>query len=248
MRRIPAALAMALLLTACSSDTTAPDRDGAARLDEMAAFAWGATQVGDPGNRFMTRLAQLPPDLALSAAQAAQINALVADFVVATAADREALADVLAEARAAREAGRTQEEVRAILAAGAPVRARLQEAERGLHQSVMGVLTPAQRAWLTGRTPREPGPCSTITAEQRTEISGLFAAFEQDHAADLATVRSARERALAARESGASREQVAAILAEARAAMQRLMTARAALHDAVNAVLTPEQRAAGCFR
>jgi hypothetical protein len=109
------------------------------------------------------------------------------------------------------------------------------------------VLTPAQRAWLTGRTPREPGPCSTITEAQRNEISALRAAFEQANAADIALVASAHERARAAVQAGATREQIAAILAEARAALQRLATARAALHDAVGAALTPAQLAAGCL-
>ena len=247
MRTWVAVIGAALIAGACTNDTTGVPEDSAAQLEEMAGYAYGATRVGDPGNAFLERLAQLPAELALSAAQRSQIDALVAQHVAAAAADRAALAALMEQAAAARRAGQTREQVAAILAGGTAIRERLQQAERQLHDAVVAVLTPAQRAWLTGRTPREPGPCSTVTEAQRNEISALRAAFEQANAADIALVTSAHERARAAVQAGATREQVAAILAEARAAMQRLATARAALHDAVAAVLTPAQLAAGCL-
>lgn len=247
MRRLLTVLTLALVAGACG-DTTGPgDDEMAALLEEMAAYAYGSTRVGDPGNKFMERLAQLPPELALTAAQRAEIEALIAAHVAATATDRDALAAIMAAAKAAREAGKSRDEVQAILAGGAEIRTRLAQAERALHQAIIGVLTPAQRAALTGRTPREPGPCASVTEAQRNEISALRAAYEQTHAAEIAVIKSARERAIAARDAGATREQVAAILAEGREAMQRLAAARTTLREAIAAVLTPEQRAAGCF-
>ena len=249
MRIWMAVIGAALIAGACTNDTTGLD-DTAAQLDEMADYAYGATRVGDRGsNPFLERLAQLPAELALSADQRSQIDALVAQFVAASTADRAALAALLEQAAAARQAGQTREQVAAILAGGTAIRERLHQAERELHSAVTAVLTPAQRAWLTGRTstPREPGPCSTVTDAQRTEISALRAAFEQANAADIALVTSAHERARAAVSAGATREQIAAILTEARAALQRLATARAALQDAIQGVLTPAQLAAGCL-
>ena len=246
MRTWMAVIGAALMVGACSSDTTGPSND-TSQLADMADYAFGAMRVGDPGNRFMERLAGLPADLALTAAQRTQIDALNAQFLAATAADRAALAALAQQAAAARQAGQTREQVQAILAGGAAIRTRLQQAELALYNAILGVLTPAQLAWLSGRTPREPGPCSTVTEAQRNEISALRAAFEQANAADIAAVAAALDRARAAGQAGATREQIAAILAEARAAMQRLATARAALHAAVNAVLTPEQVAAGCL-
>lgn len=241
-------LTVALTAGACAGDAIAPDNDDSrATLDAMAELAYGATSVGDPGDRFMERLAKLPPELALSAAQAAQIDALIAAFLTATAADRAALAAIMEQAIAAREAGATREEVRAIFATGAELRTRLRDAERALRADVLAVLTPAQRAALTSRT-SDARPCSTLTEAQRNEISALRAAFEQTFATETALVRSARERALAAREAGAPRAEIRAIIAEARVAMQRLVAARVTLREAVAAVLTPEQHAAGCFR
>jgi hypothetical protein len=114
-------------------------------------------------------------------------------------------------------------------------------------RTIHSVLTPPQRAWLTGRTPPPPKPCA-LSEAQRTEISGLRAAFEQDNAADIAVVRSVHDRARAAHQSGATREEVAAILAEGRAAVQRLRAGREALGVAVQDVLTAQQREASCMR
>lgn len=250
MRRLAAVLMFALVAGACDTHPVGPmDDDIAASLEEMAALAYSVMQVGDAAAAagLMERLAQLPPELALSDAQSAQIAALIDEFAAATAADRDALAAIRAEAAAARAAGATDDEVRAILEPGRAIRQQLHEAERGLRHALMGVLTAAQRAWLTGREPPAPRPCA-LTEAQRTEISGLRAAYEQDNAANIALVRSVHDRARAAKEAGATRAEISAILAEGREAVQRLREARTALREAVQAVLTPEQREAGCLR
>jgi Spy/CpxP family protein refolding chaperone len=250
MRRMAAVLTLALV-TGCSGDVAGPSSDDTflAELAELASFGYGAVTVGDPGpgENILARLAALPPELALTADQLATINALVDAMIAATAADREALAAIRERAVAARADGATRDEVLAILAEGDEYRVRLHDAQRTLHRSVMEVLTREQRAALTGREPRQPGPC-TLTDAQRTEISGLRAAYEQEYADDVALVRDVRTRALAAIEAGATRAEVRAILAEAHDAVQRLREARTELRAAVQAVLTDEQRAAGCMR
>jgi hypothetical protein len=242
MRKLFSILAIAAL-TACAGDATGP---GDSRLD-MATLAYGGIQVGEAGSGddLMARLSNLPAAVALSAAQISQISSLIANFTSATNADRNALAAIQKEAADARAAGKTADEVRAILARGADIRARLQQSERTLRDAVFAVLTTEQRAALSNRPAPTPRPCA-MTDAQRTEISGLLAAFEQANAADIAAIRSAHERAAAARQSGASRDAVAAILAEARAAMARLETARASLQTAIKGVFTAEQIAAGC--
>jgi hypothetical protein len=242
MRKLLSILTLAAL-TACSGDATGPVDTN---LD-MAALAYGSMQVGEAGSGddLMARLSSLPATVALSAAQISQISSLIASFEASTAADRAALAAIQKQAADARQAGKTPAEVQAILASGATIRARLQGSERALRDAVFAVLTPAQRAALAGRPAPEPRPCA-MTEAQRTEISGLLASFEQANAADIALVRSAHERAAAARQSGATREAVSAILAEARAAMTRLEAARTSLNNAIKAVYTPAQIAAGC--
>jgi Spy/CpxP family protein refolding chaperone len=250
MRKLAAVLAVALAAGACETDATGPMADDmATSLQELASLAYGVTQVGDDatGPGIMERLAQLPPEIALSGAQFARISGIIDELVAATAADRAALAAIRAEAVAAREAGATPAEIRAILEPGRAIRQRLHELERTAFRAIMAELTPAQRRWLMNQPPPPPRPCA-LTDAQRTEISGLRAAFEQDNAADIALLRSVHERAVAAREAGAPRAEIAAILAEGREAAERLRAARQALHEAVRAVLTPEQLAAGCFR
>jgi hypothetical protein len=248
-RRLVAVLGAALLAGACAGDGAGPaDPAADVMFEELAALAYGALNVADAGSGpgIVERLGQLPPELALTGNQTAAIRGLVEAFLAATAGDRAALASVREQALAARQAGKSAAEVQAILAAGAPIRMRLLQAERALHQAVLAVLTPAQRAWLAGRTP--PPPQCALTDAQRVEISGLIAAFEQANAADIAFVRTVHERARAAHQAGASRQAIAAILEEAKPALARLQAARGPLKVAIQAVLTPAQREAGCFR
>jgi Spy/CpxP family protein refolding chaperone len=250
MRRLLAVLGVALVATACEVEPMSPaDADVAASLEEMASLAYGVMYVaeGGPGARLMERLSRLPSELALSSAQATMIRGLIASFVEATEADRAALAAIRKEAAEARAAGKPPEEVRAILTRGMEARKRLHEAELALQRGILGVLTPAQREWLASNPPPMPRPCQ-LTDSQRTEISGLLAAFQEANAADIALVRSVHERARAAHQAGATRAEVEAILAEARPALERLKAAREAVQQAIQAVLTPEQRAAGCMR
>jgi Spy/CpxP family protein refolding chaperone len=251
MRKVGAILGMAMLVAACSDSPTAPIQDDVQEsLGELATLAYSVTVGADgalPVPGILQRLGGLPAELALTAAQQARIRELVSAFIAATAADRQALEEIRKEAAAARAAGKSAAEVSAIFARGEEARKRLHEAQVALNRAVLGLLTPEQRGWLAKAEPPSPRACA-LTDAQRTEIAALRAGFEQANSADLALIRAIFERARAAHKAGASSTEVAAILAEAKPILERLRPARAALHAAVLAVLTPEQRAAGCMR
>lgn len=85
----------------------------------------------------------VPP---LTADQVARIRALQEAFATANRADLDALAAIGRELLAARQGGKSQAELRAILERAAPIRDRLAEAERRLRAQIDAVLTPEQRA------------------------------------------------------------------------------------------------------
>jgi Spy/CpxP family protein refolding chaperone len=234
-----------LALGACSEETTAPT-DTTFMLQDAADLAYGATDLADPGRHFIARLKLLPDSIKLSEAQETQMRGLIAAFVEATKADLAALAAIHKQAREAYAAGKSAEEIRAILATGDAIRTRLHEAERKLHADILALLTPAQKAWLESHRPQ---PCRDLrlTEEQKTQITALIAAFQTENQADLELIKSVFEQARAAHRAGASRREIAEILRQAVPAMERVRLARAELHDDIRAVLTPEQLASGCF-
>lgn len=247
MRKLLFTLLAAVTLSACNDDSAAPADDGSLLLlDDAAVLAYGAMDMAHPGSHYIARLHRLPDHLKLTAAQQTQIRTLLQAFAEATKADREALAAIMQRAREAIQAGKTREEVRAILAEGDPIRRRLHEAEQNLHSQIEAVLTAEQKAWLAANGPERCREFA-LTEAQKTEITALIAAFNQANHADIETVRQAFEAARAAHQNGASREEIRAILQGAAAAMQRLMFAQFELQAGIQAVLTAEQRASGCF-
>ena len=243
-------LVATVAITACSEDTAAPATD-TILLDDAALLAFGAMDMADPGSRFIARLNSLPDSIKLTAAQHAHIRALVTAFVQSTRADMEALNAIHQEARAAKAAGKTEAEIRAIFARGDAIRARLHAAEAKLHADIEAILTPAQKAWLANPGPRPANQCRAdgirLTEAQHTQITALIAAFETANRADLEAIKAVHAEARAAREAGASRERIAEILKKAEGPMQRIRAAQEALHTAIRAVLTPAQIASGCF-
>jgi Spy/CpxP family protein refolding chaperone len=238
-------LLAALAVVGCKDDAVSP-LPGLPAFEEAAALGFAAAYTSDPGSRELGELHRLPDALALTEAQRAALHALVEAHREATRAEREALAAILKRARDARQAGAGAEDVRAILAEGDPIRARLQAREAELREAVRAVLTPEQREWLDAR--RERACESPLTEAQRTEIAALVAAFQEARQTDMALIRNALDHARAAHQAGASREEVRQILEGARAAMERVRAAERELHAAIQALLTPEQRLRGCLR
>lgn len=89
------------------------------------------------------RADQFPP---LSDAQKAQIRALESAFQEQNKADLDAMKAILKEAREAIEAGKTRQEIAAIMARGAEIAKRLATARMTLRQQILAVLTPEQKA------------------------------------------------------------------------------------------------------
>jgi Spy/CpxP family protein refolding chaperone len=250
MRSSALVLAAALVLAGCGSDVSAPDdADLIATLDAGAILSYDAAGLSRPGH-LLAGLHRLPEDLKLTSQQAEAIRAALEAFERATRADREALAAIHARAREAIAAGKSRDEVRGILAEGDAIRQRLEAAEAELLAKLESILTAAQKAWLDSHKPGRCDPASVppLTEAQRTQIRALIAAFEVANQADLAAVRAAHEQAAAARRNGATAEQVRAILAAVRPAIERLAAAQAKLHQDIQAVLTDEQKASGCYR
>ena len=245
MKKLVFCLAVLAGLAACSEDAAAPEPFDTAAFGEATDLAFDASFAGDPRVRFPL-VFRLPDHLKLSAEQEASIRALLEQFAADTRSDHEALAAILKQARAARQAGKTAEEVKAILQQGEPIRRRLVAAEQKLRADLLAVLTAEQRAWVESQG-RNRCESVALTDAQRTEISALYATFQQDNRVDLETIRTTLDRARTAHRAGASREEIHAILFEAQPAMQRVLAAQIKLAAAVFALLTPEQLASGCF-
>jgi Spy/CpxP family protein refolding chaperone len=185
----------------------------------------------------------LPDAVKLTAEQKAAIAALHDAFMKAIAADIAALQAIEKEARAAVAAGKSRDDVRAILAKADPIRARLDAAFKKLQADIWAVYTPEQRAWIEAHRPRD---CKRgnlqLTDDQVKAIRDLEQQFYATVKSDLELIRSIAEEAKKAREAGKPREEVARILARAAEPQRRVADAERKLQAAILAVLTPEQR------
>ena len=106
------ALGIGLLLAGCSGNATGPSDQGINLVPDFAESMAASVDGGGIGG------ANLPSELALTAEQKAAITALHAGFKTATAADVAALHALEAQARAAKDAGKTREEIKAICSRG----------------------------------------------------------------------------------------------------------------------------------
>lgn len=245
MKKTTLVLLAALALGACNKDTTAPATDNDAALDLAAELAFSASFAADPGSNPLPGVNRLPDNLKLTADQQAKIKALTEAFLQATKADHDALAAIQRQAKEAEKAGKSREEIIAILKQGDAIRQRLQAAEAKLRADLLAVLTAEQRAWLEQN---KPAPCPTLTSDQRNQIAALIAAYEQANKADLDAVKAALEKAQQAMRAGQTKEQVKAILDAVKPNIDRLNAAAAKLRSDIEAVLTPEQKAARCVK
>jgi Spy/CpxP family protein refolding chaperone len=235
---------MGLLLAACGTNTAAPsDLTLGTLVPDFAESMAAEMDAGGIGG------ANLPTELALTTEQKAAIAALHEAFKTATAADVAALRALETEARAAEKAGKSRDDIRAILARGAPILARLQHAFELLQAAIWQVYTPEQRAWIESHRPK---PCGAegppkLTDAQMQQIRALQEAFMAAVKDDIATIRRVADAARAAEQAGASHDQVLQILHGADAARARVHDAELRLQHDLEAVLTPEQRAQRCL-
>ena len=252
MRRIALIVAAAVLAACSSNESTSPSGD----ISQIAEFVIGANGTaltsagGYDADLFQLRLLNgLPDDLKLTPEQQAKIKALVDAFQAATKADRDALAGVLRDAMAAVAAHKSRDEVKAILDKGVAIRQRLAAAEAQLRSDIEAVLTPEQKAWLASHQPQrcDLSKFPPLTDAQKAQMRALETAFQTANKADLDAVAAAMQQVRAAIAAGKSRDEIQAIFDSVKAATDRLIAARKALHDQLEAILTPEQKASGCI-
>jgi Spy/CpxP family protein refolding chaperone len=91
----------------------------------------------------------------LSDTQKAQVRALGDAFMTAHKPQLDSLRAIMEAARAAREAGKTPDEIRAIMEQGKPINDELAPARKDYHEAVVKFLTPQQVA--DGCIPPAPG-------------------------------------------------------------------------------------------
>ncbi|MBM3900304.1 MAG: hypothetical protein FJ362_09160 [Gemmatimonadetes bacterium] len=163
-------LATALLVgtlgvTACdllpTATNTAPAEDYALVMFGEQGSSLEGTMGMQPGHHPVDGRSgrpTLPAELALTEAQKTQIKALRDAFAAENAPALAELKKVFDAARDARKAGKTREEVRAILATGRPIAEALRPKVRALHEAVWNVHTEAQKAWIIANRPKMPGP------------------------------------------------------------------------------------------
>ncbi len=247
-RTLALALGGAVVMHACGGDVSRPLTAVAAAgvaIDLMPDFEVIAASVVDGGG---VGGSMLPDALQLSADQKAQLQALHTAFAVAMQVDMEAVRGVEAEARAARQAGKRREDVRAIFARAAPTLDRLHVAFAKLQASTLAVYTAAQRAWVVAHAPTRCGPGGPpqLTDVQAAAIRALRQDFVDASAADVELIRIAHKDADRARAAGKTKRDVQAILATANHAMPRLRAAERELVADIMNLLTAEQRAKWC--
>lgn len=156
------ALAATLVLAACDDATTAPtastmQSDYALMMFGESGSALQGTmgpQAGSHPFDGRSGIPPLPPELALTEEQKAEIQALREAFRAEHETELEALKAIFLEARAARQAGATRAEVYAILVQGREIAQALRPAVWELHLDIRGVLTAEQLAWIIEHRPR----------------------------------------------------------------------------------------------
>lgn len=250
MKRFVSLIALAAL-TACSAESTAPRASEAVddtsvdlvqQFDATGAAAMDRAGIGG---------SELPDNLKLTAEQKARIQALHDAFHAANAADLAALKAIEGELKAAIAAKKDRAAIAAILAKAEPIRARLSVAFARLQREIWSVYTAEQQAWITskgrGDSACRPDVVSKLSAAQVARIRELKSAFGESVKEFHVTIKKVHEEARAAAQAGATREQVAAILARAEPALTALKAAERRLATAILEVLTPEQKANACL-
>jgi Spy/CpxP family protein refolding chaperone len=166
-----ATVALALSLGACSKDAqtapseqSLPDQDFALMVFGEPGAALAGTLGAQPAGREVDGRRGAPDfrsELRLTEEQRAEIAALREAFRTAHQASLDEMRAIFEQARAAREAGDSREEVHAILATARPIALALREHVAALHEAILAVLTPEQQAWLRrNRPPVPPAPPS----------------------------------------------------------------------------------------
>ena len=236
-------------LAACSTETVAPndlallDRDA---LDLVPDYAISSAAVIDGGG---IGGARLPAELQLTTEQKAAIAALHDAFMAENSDEVAELRQIEQQLRELRRSGGSRDAFMALLADAHAIREGLADEFAALQDAIWAIYTAEQKAWIEAHKPQvcdRNGP-PTLTEAQIAAIRALKQAFAEAVADELAAIKAAHQEARAAKEAGASAEEIRAILAEVKDEMEAVRQAEQRLHDAILEVLTPEQRANWCI-
>jgi hypothetical protein len=193
--------------------------------------------------------ARLPAELQLTTEQKAEIAALHDAFKAAHEDELAALRAIEQEIRQLRRSGGSREQLQALHADARVILEGLADDFAALQEAIWSVYTAAQQAWIEAHKPKvcdRNGP-PTLTEAQIAEIRSLKQAFAEAVADELAAIKAAHQEARAAKQAGASAEEIRAILESVKDEMEAVRQAEIRLHDAIMEVLTPDQRAKCCI-
>lgn len=250
MRKILAVAALGLAgLMACSTETVAPDDLALLDVDVtdlVPDYAISSAAVVDGAG---IGAARLPDDLQLSAEQKAAIAGLHDAFQQENADEVQALRAIEQQIRQLRRSGGAREEMEALVADAREIIEGLADDFAALQEAIWAIYTPEQRAWIESHKPKvcDRGGPPRLTEEQIARIRVLKQAFQEAVADDMAAIKAAHQEAREAKQAGASAEEIRAILASVADEMQAVRSAEARLSDAIQEVLTPDQRRRWCI-
>jgi Spy/CpxP family protein refolding chaperone len=155
--RIAALLAAAAFASACDNAATGPNA-----LRESALLQFDAQATMDSATLVPRGPAyenEGPPDaLRLTDEQKTAIKALHDAFFAAHKTQFDQLKAIREEARAAIKAGKTREEVRAIMEKSRAIMEAMKPDFEALRAAVAAILTPEQKAWAAAHRRQGGGP------------------------------------------------------------------------------------------
>ncbi|MDQ8153337.1 MAG: Spy/CpxP family protein refolding chaperone [Gemmatimonadota bacterium] len=155
--RIAALAAAVVFAAACDNASTAP-----ASADESALLLFNQQATLDSASLVPRGPAfdndGPPAALQLTDAQKAAIKALHDAFAAAHKTQFDQLKAIHDQAHAAAKAGKTREEVRAILEKGRPIMESMKADFEALRAAVAAILTAEQKAWAASHQRQGPGP------------------------------------------------------------------------------------------
>ena len=156
--RIVALFAAVAFVSACDNTATAPNvsRDAALLLQFDAQATMDSATLVPRGPAYEN---EGPPDaLRLTDEQKAAIKALHDAFYAAHKPQFDQLQTIRDEARAAIQAGKTREDVRAIMAKAHVIMEAMKPDFEALRAAVAAILTPEQQAWAAEHRRQGGGP------------------------------------------------------------------------------------------
>jgi Spy/CpxP family protein refolding chaperone len=235
-------------LAACSMESVAPTEllGDAGAIDLVPDYAISSAAVVDGGG---IGGARLPDELKLTAEQKAAIAVLHDAFTQENADEIAALRALEQQIRQLRRSGGSREEIRALMADAHVILAGLAEEFAALQEAIWAIYTPEQKAWIETHKPKvcdRNGP-PQLTEEQIAKIRALKQAFAEAVADELAAIKAAHQEAREAHQAGASAEEIRAILATVKDELEAVRQAEQRLMNAIQDVLTPEQRERWCI-